>query len=516
MPHPHPVLPRFPEPEAAPALSRALREACRSAGHTGQLVLPAAPAIEPLALARWLYRAWLIDEGRWAPLVHVDRRHLAGDPAALDDTTALARTGWLVLTGGEAPAELVRACRARDALLVTAGQEAVDVPRAVASRVRRLDHDHLWAADPTLAHVRASLLAHARSGSTVHVSGPAGTGKARLVQWAHARTDDRPLSVVRGEEVRVVDGQWRLFEEVGELSDGGVDALRRELLARVASAPPSLGVASAWTRRPRHPAFAGIVGESPPLCEVLGRVLQVAPTALPVLILGEPGVGKESLARAVHDASGRKGRFVAVDLGALPEHLAESELFGHRKGAFTGADRDREGMFRRAHGGTVFLDELGNLAPRLQAKLLRVLQERVVQPVGDDRAWPVDVRVVAATNADPDGMATRGQFRRDLLGRLDAVTLRLPPLRERLDDVPLLARHLLTGLRGADPGDHAFTEAALTALRGHRWPGNVRELGNVVGYAAAVAPPDGPIDAVHLGPLAWCRCSPCRAWSRAR
>ncbi len=212
--------------------------------------------------------------------------------------------------------------------------------------------------------------------------------------------------------------------------------------------------------------------------------------------VGEPGTGKESLAHAVHAVSGRSGPLVALDVGALPEELAESELFGHRRGAFTGADRPRPGAVRAAHGGTLFLDELGNLPARLQVKLLRVLQERQVQPIGEDSPVPVDVRLVAATNADLGAMVRRGSFRADLLGRLDAVTLRLPPLRERLDDLDLLA----SGLLGERPSPWCTEEARQLLLR-HRWPGNVRELGNVLRYAAALCPPGQPIGPEHLGPL---------------
>ena len=212
--------------------------------------------------------------------------------------------------------------------------------------------------------------------------------------------------------------------------------------------------------------------------------------------VGEPGTGKESLAAAVHALSGRSGPFIALDVGALSEDLAESELFGHKRGAFTGADRPRPGAFRAADGGTLFLDELGNLPVRLQVKLLRVLAERRVQPVGEDSPVPVDVRVVAATNADLGAMVRRGAFRADLLGRLDAVNLRLPPLRERIEDLDDLAGGLLE--RAETPW---CTEAARQILREHRWPGNIRELGNVLRYASAVAAPGQPLAPEHLGPL---------------
>ncbi|HND33683.1 MAG TPA: sigma 54-interacting transcriptional regulator, partial [Myxococcota bacterium] len=228
-------------------------------------------------------------------------------------------------------------------------------------------------------------------------------------------------------------------------------------------------------------------------------VLRVAPLGIPVLILGESGVGKESLARAVHDAGGRKGPYRVLDLSTINESLVESELFGHVRGAFTGADRERQGAFRQAQGGTLFLDELGNLSPRVQAKLLRVLQEKLVFPVGGDSAFSVDVRVVAATNADLETMVARGLFREDLLRRLNAVTLVLPPLRERPEDIPLLAQHFAA--QHQPPGSPPITTEALEILQRWPWPGNIRELGNVLARAAAEAG-RGAIQPQHLGSLA--------------
>lgn len=185
----------------------------------------------------------------------------------------------------------------------------------------------------------------------------------------------------------------------------------------------------------------------------------------------------------------------------MNEELVESELFGHRRGAFTGADRDRPGAFRQADGGTLFLDELGNLSPRVQGKLLRALQERVIQPVGADQQIRVDVRVVAATNADLESMVSRGEFREDLLRRLDAVTLRLPPLREREGDVLLLAERVLAEGATAQRPAPRLRYAAAAILTGYDWPGNVRELGNVIRHAA-VAAEHGVVEPRHLGALA--------------
>jgi len=205
-----------------------------------------------------------------------------------------------------------------------------------------------------------------------------------------------------------------------------------------------------------------------------------------LLVEGETGTGKERVARAVHDASPRRrGPFVAVDCGALPEGLLESELFGHVRGAFTGAANARSGMIVRADGGTLFLDELGRISPTLQARLLRVLEERMVRPLGGDAERAVDVRVIAASRDDLDAEVAAGRFRPDLLYRLAVVRVALPPLRTRREDIPLLVRDLL---RRRGLADEAPSGAGLDRLVAHGWPGNVRELRNVIDRAIALAP----------------------------
>lgn len=230
-----------------------------------------------------------------------------------------------------------------------------------------------------------------------------------------------------------------------------------------------------------------IVGASSSMQQVLRVVERVAGSTATVLISGESGTGKELVARALHMRSPRSGGpFIAINCGAIPADLLESELFGHEKGAFTGAHAAKKGLVEQANGGTLFLDEISELLPLLQVKLLRVLQEREVQRVGGEGAIKVDVRVVAATNADLTERIAAGQFRADLYYRLNVVSLRLPPLRERTDDILPLAQHFLRRydddgrLNGIDPG-------AGDALRGYRWPGNVRELENVVQRAALLA-----------------------------
>ena len=206
-----------------------------------------------------------------------------------------------------------------------------------------------------------------------------------------------------------------------------------------------------------------------------------------VLVEGESGTGKELVARALHAASPRReGPFVPVDCGALPETIIESELFGHEKGAFTGAV-GAPGLFRVAHGGTLFLDEIGEIPPTVQAKLLRALQEKEVRPVGSTRAVPVDLRVICATHRSLQELVGQGSFRQDLFYRLNVVRLALPPLRERREDIPLLAQHLLE--QHQPPGRPAkrFSPDALERLCGYDWPGNVRELENAIEAAIALA-----------------------------
>jgi DNA-binding NtrC family response regulator len=224
------------------------------------------------------------------------------------------------------------------------------------------------------------------------------------------------------------------------------------------------------------------MGSSERVRQVVDQVGMVAASNFTVLVLGETGTGKELVAQAIHQLSDRRRRpFVALDCGALPESLVETELFGHEKGAFTGAERRKEGRFRLAEGGTCFLDEVGNLPIDLQAKLLRVLESGQVQPVGAERASPMDVRFVAATNHDLPERASRGLFRADLYFRLAQYAIRLPPLRERADDIAYLTQRFMeeASIELRRP-IQAITPDALDLLRGHHWPGNVRELRNVV------------------------------------
>lgn len=232
-----------------------------------------------------------------------------------------------------------------------------------------------------------------------------------------------------------------------------------------------------------------LVGKGRGIQEVRRLIGQVAETDANVLILGESGTGKEVVARAIHELSARSaGPFVPINCGAIPAELLESELFGHEKGAFTGAIAARRGRFELAQGGTLFLDEIGDMPLALQVKLLRVLQDRAVRPVGATRAEPVDVRVLSATHRDLEAAMADGQFREDLYYRLDVVTLALPRLEERREDIPLLANHFVQQLvKKYDKGIVGFAPEAIEALINAAWPGNVRQLYNVVEQCCALA-----------------------------
>lgn len=228
--------------------------------------------------------------------------------------------------------------------------------------------------------------------------------------------------------------------------------------------------------------WQNIIGSSPPMRALIDMVAMVAPSEATVLITGESGTGKELVARSIHSNSPRRSKpFVVVNCAALADTLLESELFGHERGAFTGADKRREGRFRQADGGTLFLDEIGETSPAMQAKLLRVIQERELQRVGGDETLHVDVRILAATNRDLSDEVKQGNFREDLFYRLNVVTLDMPPLRARHADIPLLAQHFMKQFASRNRKEiKGFTPRAMDLLIKHDWPGNVRELENAV------------------------------------
>lgn len=242
------------------------------------------------------------------------------------------------------------------------------------------------------------------------------------------------------------------------------------------------------------------VGKSRQFIEALKLAETVAPTDSTVLLSGESGTGKEVVARYIHHLSDRTdAAFMSINCGALPESLLESELFGHIKGSFTGAVKDKRGLLVAAEGGTLFLDEIGETSPATQVKLLRALQEREVVPVGATEPVPIDVRIIAATNRDLEEAIRKGGFRSDLYYRLNVIQLRLPPLRDRRDDIPVLTRHFLEAMSEGDPEGRALeiTEEAQQTLNYYDWPGNVRELENALERAAVVSP-NGTIDVGEL------------------
>ncbi len=274
-------------------------------------------------------------------------------------------------------------------------------------------------------------------------------------------------------------------------------ALERRRLSAEARAAPA-------TRE----QVAEIEGKSPRMLEVYKLVARVAPSTATVLVVGESGTGKEMVARAIHANSSRATRpFVPINCSALSESLLESELFGHAKGAFTGAIAQKRGLFELADGGTLFLDEIGDMGPKMQGQLLRTLQDGEVRPVGGSEALMVDVRLVCATNKDLDAEVKAGRFREDLFFRINVVTVKLPPLRDRTGDIPILVAHFLAKVAAREGRAQAsMSREAMDVLGHHMWPGNVRELENAVERAVAVAkggvvlPSDLPLE-VHGGSL---------------
>jgi DNA-binding NtrC family response regulator len=250
--------------------------------------------------------------------------------------------------------------------------------------------------------------------------------------------------------------------------------------------------------------FEGLVGHSPSMRHLFSVLETVAGTSSTILITGETGTGKELVARAIHHNSPRRGhRFVAINCGAIPETLLEAELFGHVRGAFTGAVGSRQGRLEQAHRGTLFLDEVGTMSPALQTKLLRVVQQREFERVGDSQTVRIDVRVIAATNSDLSRMVSEGTFREDLYYRLNVIPIDLPPLRDRRDDVPLLVQHLVQRLcREAEPPRPPVTisQDVMRRLMAYSWPGNVRQLENCLERMLALTPGSTQIDVQHLPP----------------
>ena len=303
-----------------------------------------------------------------------------------------------------------------------------------------------------------------------------------------------------GLPVVLMTGQGTIPEAVAATQRGAFDFVTKPVdsAALLALVKRATSLSAVGDPAPDLSWCEDIVTCSPRLRQILEDARQVAGSDASLLITGESGTGKELLARAVHRVSPRHLRpFVAINCGAMPENLLESELFGHRKGAFTGAVRDHDGLFRAAQGGTLLLDEIGDMPLPLQVKLVRVLQERQVRPVGSTGSFPVDVRVVSATHRDLKAAMSEGRLREDLYYRLCVVQLHLPPLREHPEDIPLLAGHHLRQLaqrRGTAP--KVYAPEAMELLAAARWPGNVRQLFNVVEQNDAIS--QSPVIGVHV------------------
>jgi DNA-binding NtrC family response regulator len=310
-------------------------------------------------------------------------------------------------------------------------------------------------------------------------------------------------------EAVVLTGKSSLETAVAALRQGAFDYMTKpyklaelqSLLDRVAQKRELTNKYRAAKRQLRRLEGAPtLIGDSPSMEQVRVLTAKVAPTRSTVLVRGETGTGKELVARALHDQSERvEMPFVAINCGALPENLIESELFGHRKGAFTGADDHRVGLFEVANGGTIFLDEIGELPKAMQAKLLRVLESGEIRRVGENDPVMIDVRTVCATLRDVEQMVVDGDFREDLLFRINTFEILIPPLRDRIEDIADLARCLLGRVRpGVHDGDTVFTDETIEVLERHVWPGNVRELANVVEHAAILCDEGELIAPEHL------------------
>lgn len=327
-------------------------------------------------------------------------------------------------------------------------------------------------------------------------------------QLLHYARDLSRAHAAERERTRELEEALRKLEEVNrELARANAElaAQRDELEKRVQHRERELEQArkqlGTLSRTDGAVSFHGLISGEPAMLRIFETARQVAKSDVSVLIRGESGSGKELVARSIHAESPRRGQpFVALNCATVTPTLAESLLFGHVKGAFTGAVTSHVGVFREAHGGTLFLDEVAELPLEIQAKLLRVVQERVVTPVGGTGTIPVDVRVIAASHRSLPDEVRAGRFREDLMYRLRVVPLELPPLRERPGDLPRLIRHFFVRLnQQREEPVESLSPAAVRALLAHRWPGNVRELENVLLYAFAVV--DGPrIELAHLPP----------------
>ncbi|MGQ9724832.1 MAG: sigma-54-dependent transcriptional regulator [Tepidimonas sp.] len=375
-------------------------------------------------------------------------------------------------------------------------EDEPDLRELYALSLTKAGHDAHVAAN--LAQAQALLQTHQYGVVLTDMRLPDGSGMQLLHTLAQQRRRERAI---------VVTAHGSVDDAVQALKAGAFDYLTkpvtparlRQAVATALGASGTQGVtpAPAATGNPDGPGacsvpeLASLIGDSPTMQAVRDTIARVARSMAPVLISGESGTGKERIARAVHACSHRAaGPFVPVNCGAIPAELLESELFGHRRGAFTGAHSDKRGLFQAAAGGTLFLDEVADLPLPMQAKLLRALQERAVRPVGATAEEPVDVRIVSATHKPLERLVHSGQFRHDLYYRLSVIPIHAPALREHLQDLPAIAADILARLAARDRLPHAprLTDTALARLLSHDFPGNVRELENWLERALALHP----------------------------
>jgi PAS domain S-box-containing protein len=313
-------------------------------------------------------------------------------------------------------------------------------------------------------------------------------GEVRAKRCLILNKDSRPIHVLKNASV-LKDDSGRLIGSVETLTDMSEIVRQQEEIDSL--------------RRSCHldDGFHGIIGESQPMQRLFELIENVASSDAPVLIFGDSGTGKELAARAIHDASLRNAKpFVKVNCAALNENLLESELFGHVKGAYTGADRTRIGRFEAAHGGTIFLDEIGDIPPSTQVKLLRVLEEKEIERVGDNNPIRVDVRIISATNRNLETLIEQGTFREDLFFRINVFPIYCPPLIDRGEDIPLIVHNFIEqNAQRTGKKIGGLTPDAMEALLSHTWPGNVRELRNAIEYAFVLCP-GGWVEKEHLPP----------------
>lgn len=326
----------------------------------------------------------------------------------------------------------------------------------------------------------------------------------RLVSLPFRSVLSVPLKV--GKEII---GSINLMNREGEFSEDdmrllSIIASQSAQVVQNARSHEKLSEENVYLRREVEHRYklAQVIGKSPAMQKVFELLDKVIPGEANVFLEGETGTGKELIARTIHyNGPRRSGKFIAVDCGAIPESLMESELFGYIKGAFTGAVKDKKGLFAEADGGTLFLDEITNTSPSIQAKLLRAIQEREIRPVGATQTRRVDVRIISATSSDLKAMVKQGSFREDLYYRLRVISIRLPPLRERREDIPVLAHHFLKKNSKAMGKDiKGYTPDAISLLEGYSWPGNVREMENVVERAVTLASSDTERIGIELLP----------------